>query len=286
MNANNQNILNAVENTGEAEVMVFAADKPPAFNLANGMGVLRAIHKIQRAILEFGGIAKTHDTKSNNASFQYKFRSIEDMYNVITPLLVDSGVILIPYLVNGRMTKHTSKKGDVSFKTVVVMRYTLYCTEDGSFIESCMVGESNDSGDKSSTKAQSVAQKAFFIQTFAIPTANITDNRHSHEPVPSHQDQYHQQQHSGNQYDNRNNAPQHQPQHQQPQRAPQVRYASLQFKNQVDEYMRQYDTALCDALNRRNMDMNTITEQELHQIVADFDVYLSKKKRPPEKQVN
>lgn len=271
MNAQNQNFLNVVENTGEAEVVLFSADKAPAFNMANGMGVLKAINTIQREIIKFGGIAKTHDTKSNNASFQYKFRSIEDMYNVITPLMVENGIVLTPHLENGRMTKHVSKKGDVTFKTVVVVRYTLYCIEDGSFIESCMVGESNDSGDKSSIKAQSIAQKAFFIQTFAVPTANIHDNNsHSNEPVPDHQNQHNNQSHSGNQYDNRSPAPQ---QRQAQNQAP-VRYATLEFKNKVDEFMRANNNRLCDVLKHKGIAFDKLTHQELMAITKEFDEFL------------
>lgn len=266
---NQQNQLTALaDETTESEIIVFTADKPQAFIPSNGMGVLRAIHLIQQDIILNGGIAKSRDTKSNNADFKYKFRSIEDMYNAISPLMVQHGIVLMPYLESGRMSKHVSKKGDVTYKTVVVMRYTLYCIEDGSFIETSIAGESNDKGDKGTIKAQSIAQKSFFIQCFCIPTAtdSNTDN-YNNDDVPHHHNQYPQQQGTRNQPNYGNNG--------QGQQQNNVRYASLEFKNKLDELMRKNNNKLCDVLRNRGLDMNTVTHDQLVQIKNEFKEYIS-----------
>src|SRR5699024_5431952 len=96
----------------------------------------------------------------------YKFRGIEDMYNVISPLMVEHNVVLTPFLEKCKTIKTVSKSGDIAYKTIVVMRYLLISIVDGSSVETCFLGEANDSGDKSSIKAQSAAQKSFYIQTF------------------------------------------------------------------------------------------------------------------------
>ena len=269
MNAHNQNYIPAIaDDITESEVMVFTADKPKAFSPANGMGVLKAIHDIQNTIIAMGGIAKNRDTNSTNANFKYKFRGIEDIYNAISPLMVQHGIILVPYLESGRMSKHVSKKGDVTYKTLVVMRYTLYCIEDGSFIETSIAGEANDNGDKGTIKAQSLAQKAFFIQCFCIPTATNHDtDRYDNDHVPHHQNQYQQQQHSGHQYHRGNNG--------QGQQQNNVRYASLEFKNKLDELMRKNNNKLCDVLRNRGLDMNTVTHEQLVQIDKEFKDYIA-----------
>lgn len=268
-NVNQQNYIPAIaDEVNESEIIVFAAEKPQAFSPANGMGILKSIHNIQQTIIEMGGIAKSRDTNSNNANFKYKFRGIEDIYNAISPLMVQHGIILVPYLESGRMSKHVSKKGDVTYKTVVVMRYTLYCIEDGSFIETSIAGEANDNGDKGTIKAQSLAQKAFFIQCFCIPTATNSDtDRYDNDHVPQHQNQYQQQQHSGNQYNRGNNG--------QGQQQNNVRYASLEFKNRLDEYMRKNNNKLCDVLKNRGLDMNTVTHDQLIQIKNEFVEYIT-----------
>ncbi len=269
MNAQNNYIPAALVEPSETELLIFAAEKPQVFNSSNGMGVLQAIHAIQKAIIECGGIAKTHDTKSNNQDFKYKFRSIEDMYNVISPLMVQHGIILIPYLESGRMSKIVNKKGDISFKTVVVMRYTLYCVADASFIETTMAGESNDAGDKGTIKAQSVAQKAFFIQCFCIPTSTDTDNdRYNNESAPAYHHNNAQQEYSGNQrtgYGQANQANQPQPAQQ---------YASNEFKKELDTFMRQNNNNLRQVLHNRGLDEKTVTYQQLMKIANEFKQFL------------
>lgn len=267
MNAQNKQAVEVFQ-AEEVELSTFHPAQAQKFNLTNGREVLLAIHAIQRAINDMGGIGKTHDTKAKNAAYSYKFRGIEDMYNVISPLMVHFGLVLTPYLESGRMSKITTKMGDVTYKSVVTMRYTLISIIDGSSIEVCFVGEANDSGDKSSLKAQSQAQKAFYIQTFNIPTSTY------HQDLSAY----------GSQGSNQHNqatevAPdQH---HQAAEPAPaqfnQGPAASLQFKNEVDEYMRQHKQVLCEVLQRRNLDLMTISHNQLSEIYEAFKQHIARK---------
>jgi len=257
MNAQNKQAVEVFQ-AEEVELSTFHPAQAQKFNLTNGREVLLAIHAIQRVISDMGGIGKTHDTKAKNAAYNYKFRGIEDMYNVISPLMVHFGLVLTPYLESGRMSKITTKMGDVTYKSVVTMRYTLISIIDGSSIEVCFVGEANDSGDKSSLKAQSQAQKAFYIQTFNIPTSTYRQDLSAYNSQGS------------NQYNQITAEPA-------PAQFNQAPEASLQFKNEVDEYMRQHKEVLCEVLKRRNLDIMTVSHDQLSEIYEAFKQHIAKK---------
>ena len=224
---------------------------PPVFNLEKGNEILKALNAIQAEIIEMGGIAKDRQTESNVATFKFSFRGIDDMYNVISALLVKHKVVVTPHLERGQCTKHTTKKGDITFKTHVVVRYTLFSCVDGSYLEACMFGESNDATDKSSSKALSAAQKYLYIQTFSIPTSTGNDQ---HEPTKA--------------WGQKNN---HKPQQ---TNAESVQYATLKFKNHVDEHMRKHDNRLCDVVSARGLNMEKLTHAELRNIAIEFDNFV------------
>lgn len=268
MNAQNKQAVEVFQ-AEEVELSTFHPAQAQKFDLTNGREVLLAIHAIQRVISDMGGIGKTRDTNSKNAAYNYKFRGIEDMYNVISPLMVHFGLVLTPYLESGRMSKITTKTGDVTYKSVVTMRYTLISIIDGSSIEVCFVGEANDSGDKSSLKAQSQAQKAFYIQTFNIPTSTYRQDLSVYGSQGSNQH-------------NQITAEAAPVQHNQaaepaPAQFNQGPAASLQFKNEVDEYMRQHKEVLCEVLKRRNLDIMTISHNQLSEIYEAFKQHIAKK---------
>ncbi len=268
MNAQNKQAVEVFQ-AEEVELSTFHPAQAQKFDLTNGREVLLAIHAIQRVISDMGGIGKTRDTNSKNAAYNYKFRGIEDMYNVISPLMVHFGLVLTPYLESGRMSKITNKTGDVTYKSVVTMRYTLISIIDGSSIEVCFVGEANDSGDKSSLKAQSQAQKAFYIQTFNIPTSTYRQDLSVYGSQGSNQH-------------NQITAEAAPVQHNQaaepaPAQFNQGPAASLQFKNEVDEYMRQHKEVLCEVLKRRNLDIMTISHNQLSEIYEAFKQHIAKK---------
>jgi len=261
MNAYNQQFSD-VKETEDTDVAVFTT-KSPTYNLNNGIEILKALNLVQAEIIALGGIAKARDTESNNAAFRFKFRGIDDIYNVISDLLVKHKIVVSPHVERCQCTKHITKKGDVTFKTHVVVRYTLLSSIDGSYLESCLIGESNDTTDKSSSKALSAAQKYLFIQTFSIPTStdNQADQQNQQKNTYQQNRQYQQQ-----------NA--HPPEQANTRTVKTVRYASLAFKNHVDEYMKKNNNRLCNILKNLNINMEDLTHEQLRKIVFDFDQYL------------
>lgn len=134
-----------------------------------GLGVLRAMASIQRLLAE-KGISKTRDTNSTQQKYKFKFRGIEDIYNTISPLMADHGIIVVPKVLNKQEFDYPDGQGKVAHRVIVTVQYTFVCVEDGSTFEAVTIGESIDNGDKATIKAMSLAQKSLFIQTFAIPT--------------------------------------------------------------------------------------------------------------------
>lgn len=141
-----------------------------------GLGVLRAMASIQRK-LAADGISKTRDTNSTNAKFKFKFRGIEDIYNAISPLMAEHGIIVVPKVLNKQESDYPDGLGKVAHRVIVTVQYTFVCVEDGSTFEAVTLGEAIDNGDKATIKALSLAQKSLFIQTFAIPTHDAPPSR-------------------------------------------------------------------------------------------------------------
>lgn len=111
---------------------------------------------------------------SKNQSQGFNFRSIDTIYAELHGLLVRHGVITVPVGVETKTDERTNKSGTQMRFTSGIFKWRFYA-DDGSFIEASMVGEGCDSGDKSCSKAASIAHKYLFLQTFAIPTEEIKD---------------------------------------------------------------------------------------------------------------
>lgn len=149
-------------------------------NTPIGLGVLRAMATIQCMLAE-KGISKTRDTNSQNQKFNFKFRGIEDIYNVISPLMAANGIIVVPKVLDKKEFDYPDGLGKVAHRVIVTMQYTFVCVHDGSTFEAVTLGEAIDNGDKATIKAMSLAQKSLFIQTFAIPTYDAPPKRNENK---------------------------------------------------------------------------------------------------------
>lgn len=136
--------------------------------------------QIAKIMAEVGHIGK--DRK--NSAQGYNFRGIDDCYNALHPILSKHGVFCVPEVQEQSREERQTKSGTTMIYTVLTVKFTFYA-DDGSSFSAITVGEASDSGDKSSNKAMSAAQKYAFMQVFAIPTQgdNDTEN-HSPEFAP------------------------------------------------------------------------------------------------------
>lgn len=133
--------------------------------------VYQAINAVM-AELAKEGIAKARRTESGA---RYNFRGIDDIYNVVSPLLVANQLCILPRVTDRQSTKETTKNGGNLFYTTVQAEFDIVSTVDGSRHTIMTVGEAMDSSDKSSTKAMSIAYRSAVIMAFGIPTEGDND---------------------------------------------------------------------------------------------------------------
>lgn len=133
--------------------------------------VAKCIAKVQ-AQLAKEGISK----ERKNQQQGYSFRGIDDVYNALSSLLADAGLVIIPSYEVREITEREAKSGGALFCVVVKGMYTLIASEDGSELKAGPFwGEAMDSADKATNKAMSAAYKYMAMQVFAIPTEGDND---------------------------------------------------------------------------------------------------------------
>ncbi len=119
-----------------------------------------------------------------NTQQNYSFRGIDDVYNLIHPVMAKHGVFMSCIILSDRTEDRKSSKGNALIYRVINARYR-FTAADGSFIETDVIGEGMDSGDKAANKAMSVGQKYALLQTFMVPTDDPKDpENESHEVEP------------------------------------------------------------------------------------------------------
>lgn len=143
----------------------------------SSQAILKAINKVQSALAS-EGIKKGR----KNAAQGYSFRGIDDMYNVLSPMLAENQIVVLPSYSDRQVVEHESKKETLLFYVTLKGEFTFKSAEDGSEVKMTTYGEAMDSGDKATNKAMSAALKYAFMQTFTIPTEGDNDSENqTHE---------------------------------------------------------------------------------------------------------
>ena len=122
-----------------------------------------------------------------NTGQGYKFRGIDDVYNMIHSLLAKHKVFTVSTILDQHREEHISKSGSVSFTQIATIKYTFFA-EDGSFVETIVLGEGMDWGDKASYKAMAGAHKYGILQMFVIPTEDPKDPENDNHELVSNAD--------------------------------------------------------------------------------------------------
>lgn len=135
---------------------------------------------ISNVMAEIGAVGK--DQKNKQQGFMY--RGIDDVMNALQPALVKNKVFIAPEVISEQREERTTKNGTVLFYTRLEIVFRFY-TVDGSFVETKVIGEAMDSGDKATNKAMSIGYKYACFQVFCIPTEEMKDpDAEVHEPAP------------------------------------------------------------------------------------------------------
>jgi glutamine synthetase len=135
------------------------------------MKVYQAINAVQTELCKIG-IAK--DSR-NNQGQGYNFRGIDAVYNVLSSIMAQNGLVIVPRMLARTCEERVSKSGGALFYVTVEAEFDLISAEDGSKHTARTFGEAMDSGDKATNKAMSAAYKYMAFQTFAIPTSGDND---------------------------------------------------------------------------------------------------------------
>ena len=125
---------------------------------------------ISNVMKDVGAVSKD----SENSFDHYKFRGIEAVMNALSPAMVKNNVFVTPEVLEQTREERQNAKGGMMMYTILKVKYTFY-TDDGSSIETVVIGEAMDRSDKSTNKAMSAAFKYACFQTFCIPTEEMKD---------------------------------------------------------------------------------------------------------------
>lgn len=144
-----------------------------------GAAIYKALNLVQREICK-QGIGKNQQNTFQN----YKFRGIDDIYNTMSPILAEHGVLVIPEVTEHSIQEGRDKNDKITFHVICKVKYQFVHIDDQSQVDVIVFGESMDTGgDKATNKAMSAAFKLCAIQTFCIPTEGDNDSENASPEV-------------------------------------------------------------------------------------------------------
>ena len=123
------------------------------------------------AELSGAGIPKRH----RNERDDYRYRSIDDVLNRLSPLLAKHKLCVLPRVLERTSTDRVGE-GDLLLVGVTLrVAFDLVSSADGSSHTVEAFGEALDASDKATAKAMSSAYKHAMLQAFCVPVAQIAD---------------------------------------------------------------------------------------------------------------
>lgn len=126
-----------------------------------------SVHEAWRRVMrDVEWIGKRRQTTSGA---KYSYRGIDDVMNVVGPALRKHGVSVIPTGIEPTFEVIATSGGSKMNYARCTVTFTIYGPNDDSFTAS-VLGEGFDSGDKSGSKAQSIALRTFLVNALAIQT--------------------------------------------------------------------------------------------------------------------
>lgn len=137
------------------------------------MNIYQSINGIME---EINPISKDKKT-GGNEGFSFNYRGIDQVMNVLQPLLSKHKVFVAPKVLEQTRERVVTVKNNQEKQTqysILKIEFTFFA-EDGTSISAVTIGEGMDTGDKSSNKAMSIAFKYACFQVFCIPTEDIVD---------------------------------------------------------------------------------------------------------------
>ena len=131
--------------------------------------ILKALNA---AAFEIGPVGKSGKAPQQMGS--YSFRSIDDVVNACSGPMNRNGLVIIP-----AMTETKSETWNDKWRKEYARYRFRIMHVSGEWIETEMVAQALDNGDKGLGKATSYAYKELLTRLFAIPTGDDTENTNS-----------------------------------------------------------------------------------------------------------
>ena len=158
------------------------AEEKHSFNGEREMTDKAPLIHTQMAKIQLDADALTKAQKNKQQGFS--FRGIDDAYNYLHDIFAKHEVFTVPRVTNMDREERLSKAGGVLMYTLLTVEYD-FIAVDGSSVTTCVIGEAMDSGDKSCSKALSIAHKLALFQITMLPTLLSADaDEETHEPMP------------------------------------------------------------------------------------------------------
>ena len=98
---------------------------------------------------------------------KYNFRGIDQVYQVLSPILVNHGVIIMPNVQSVELSDVKTSGGKSSCRAVASVEYHFF-DESGNSVAMRSYGEGIDTSDKATNKAITAAYKYMIFQAYAI----------------------------------------------------------------------------------------------------------------------
>lgn len=131
----------------------------------------RTVYQRMLSIIEeLPAIGKTQE----NTQQRFMFRGHDDVMNALNPLLAKHGVFIVPHVLERRAGERITGNNKTMYEVNLRIEFTFYGAAGDSFTASGW-GEGTDMGDKSTSKAMTMAFKYVIAQAFALATAEVSD---------------------------------------------------------------------------------------------------------------
>lgn len=145
------------------------------------------IHQAINAVMkDVGAVGKN----KKNDTQKYMYRGIDDVMAALAPAMQEHGIYVTPEVLEQAREEREGRTSKLLY-SIVKVKYTFWAL-DGSNVETVVMGEGMDSGDKATNKAMSAAFKYALLQTFCIPTEEMADSEQDSPEVAKGQLQNHQ----------------------------------------------------------------------------------------------
>lgn len=137
-----------------------------------------SVHELWSRVMEsVRSIAKGDYNEDQN----FRFRGVDSVVDAVGPALRACGVFVVPHkILEHHAEYYETRRGTRMVNRTVKVRWRVYGPQGDWFVGESM-GEAADAGDKSMSKAQSVAYRVYLLQALNVPTGEPDPDAESHE---------------------------------------------------------------------------------------------------------